>query len=94
MEDSCPFCKREMIHKNLHHLIPKSRGGTNVLMICSDCHKTIHCFFTNKELEKKYHTVEVLMNDERFAKAIKFLSKQDPHRRHRSKKTKRRGRSG
>lgn len=93
----CPLCGREVSKVSDHHLIPKSRGGQETLPICLDCHKSIHAFFTNKELEDKFNTVENLLGDEKFAKHIKWLSKQDPTCRFRTERVndkKSRGRSG
>ena len=44
----------------------------------------IHSLFSNKELERKYNTVEVLLSDERVQKMVAFLSKQDPNRRYKA----------
>lgn len=97
----CPLCQRIILKAKAsnHHLIPRSRGGkgTNRLPICLDCHNAVHAFFTNKELEENYHSVERLLSDERFEKHIKWLSKQNPNKRHKSKRIrdkKRRNRSG
>jgi len=59
-------------------MVPRSRGGKTTETICRDCHKAIHACFSNKELEEKYNTPEVLMTNEVFAKMVKFISKQDP----------------
>ena len=93
----CPLCGREVSKVSDHHLTPKSRGGKEILPICLDCHKSIHAFFTNKELEDKFNTVEILLSDEKFSKHIKWLSKQDPSLRFRTERVsdkKNRGRSG
>ena len=97
----CPLCTREAPDNRIsdHHLIPKSRGGgpQDTVPICIDCHNGVHAFFTNKELEKEYNTVDALLADEKFAKHTKWLSKQDISKRHRSKRAKdkkRRGRAG
>jgi len=93
----CPLCGREVPKVSDHHLVPKSRGGRETLPICLDCHKSVHAFFTNKELETTYNTVESLLADESFGKHIKWLSKQDSNRRYKTKRRndkKRRGRSG
>ena len=103
---NCPICKRPMAEsasvkkaerKKLgvtgtteHHFIPKSRGGKTKTAICKDCHSAIHAFFTNKELAAEYHTIKKLMSYEGFRKHIKFLAKQDPTKRHKSRHTKRR----
>jgi hypothetical protein len=93
----CPLCGREVQRVSDHHLTPRSRGGKETLPICLDCHKSVHAFFTNKELEDTYHTVEALLGDEKFAKHMKWFSKQDPNRRYKTKRVadkKRRGRGG
>ena len=91
----CPLCAREALKDRTsdHHLIPKSRGGAmnDILSICIDCHNGIHAFFTNKELEKKYNTVESLLSNEKFSTHVKWLSKQDINKRHRSKQSKSKG---
>jgi len=73
-----------MIHKSDHHLTPRCRGGKETLLICSDCHRMIHSLFSNKELERKYNSVEVLMSDEHVQKMVAFLAKQDPNRRYKA----------
>lgn len=80
----CPLCNRPAIHKSDHHLVPKCRGGRAKQLLCSDCHRMIHSLFSNKELERKYNTVEVLLSDERVQKMVAFLSKQDPNRRYKA----------
>jgi hypothetical protein len=85
-----------MIFTSDHHLVPKCRGGKEKLPICCDCHRTIHAFFSNKQLEKEYNTVDSLLADERMKRAIAWLSKQDPSKRNRMKTSnkKPRGRNG
>ena len=85
--DNCPLCKREMVYKRKHHLVPISRGGKHdvKVLVCEDCHSSIHSLFSNKELERKYNSAEALLNDERFAKMAEFLAKRDPHRRYKTK---------
>ena len=84
----CPICDRPNYFPSDHHMVPKSRGGKTTETICSDCHKAIHAHFTNKELEETYHTPEALLAHEGFAKQVKFISKQDPGGRTKTKKNK------
>jgi hypothetical protein len=90
--DACPLCDRPNYFPSDHHLVPKSRGGRVTKTICADCHRSIHATFSNKELEKTYFTVEALLAHPTFAKAITFLQKQDPRRRYRMVRTKKRQR--
>jgi hypothetical protein len=44
----------------------------------------IHSLFSNKELERKYNSVEALTGEERVQKMVTFLAKQDPNRRYKA----------
>lgn len=77
---TCPFCKRSVVHLKRHHMVPKSRGGTETVDSCLDCHRAIHAFFPLKELARKYNTVQALMRDQRFRQMVSWISKQDPSR--------------
>jgi len=88
----CPLCGRPNYFPSDHHLVPKSRGGKATKTICSDCHNLIHKRWTNKELEKSFHTVEAISADAQFDKHVKWLRKQDPTRRNRSVATRERRR--
>ena len=76
--EPCPLCERPNFHPSDHHLIPKSRGGKLTATLCQDCHRAIHATFTNKELEASYHTREALLGHEAFGKMVRFIARQDP----------------
>ncbi len=76
--ETCPLCERPNLAPSDHHLVPKSRGGRVTATLCRDCHKAIHATFTNKELEKTYHTREALLAHEGFRRMVEFIGKQDP----------------
>ncbi len=95
--DPCPVCTRPNYHPSDHHLVPRSRGGKTTKTICRDCHKAVHALFTNKQLEKAYHTVEALLAHEGFSKMVAYLQKQNPQSKQtfvRSNDSRRRGRAG
>ena len=79
-KDICDLCKREVEVQLLtrHHLIPKSRGGSkgDFIMVCSACKDMIHQLIPNKELERKYNTLESLKNHPKVIKYIKCFRKQ------------------
>lgn len=79
----CPLCHRTVPRLTAHHLIPKSRGGagTPTVDLCADCHDAIHEMFTNRELAERFSTLDALRSDARFARHVRFLSRQDPTRR-------------
>jgi hypothetical protein len=74
----CPLCKRPNFHPSDHHLVPKSRGGKVTETLCRDCHRAIHATFSNKELEKTYHTAEALLSHDGFRRMVQFIARQDP----------------
>lgn len=76
MSEPCPLCNRQNEVPSDHHLIPQCRGGGEKVTVCRDCHNAMHSLFSNKELESKYNTVESLMADDRFAKMVRFISRQ------------------
>lgn len=65
--------------------------------ICNDCHGMIHALFPNKQLDRELCSVEALSAHPEFSKYLKWIEEKPVHRRFRaakSKKTRRRGRSG
>ena len=93
----CPLCDRVVERTSAHHLKPKSRGGRITVDICLDCHEMIHALFQNKELDARLDTIDDLKKHPEFARFLKWISKRSGHRRYhakRSRKTRRRGRSG
>jgi|SRR5690349_21314220 len=80
-ESTCPLCKRPLAEPmNRHHLLPMSRGGrgTPTLIMHKICHSKIHAVLSEKELERYYHTIERLQEQEEIAKFIKWVSKKPP----------------
>ncbi len=91
--DRCPTCNRDnSYYPAEHHMIPKSRGGTETIRICADCHSAIHAAYPNKELEKSFYSLELILSDDKLKKAFAFLSKQEPSRRFRSKRNRKKRR--
>jgi hypothetical protein len=73
---NCPICDREMYQGssvNEHHLIPKTFGGKKTVLIHRICHQKIHSIFSERELEKVYHTIESLIQHDEMKKFIKWL---------------------
>jgi hypothetical protein len=89
---TCPLCERPNDRPSDHHLVPRSRGGTETKTLCGDCHRAIHAVFTNKELEKDYNTVEALLSHEELARMIRHIARQDGKVRVRSTRGQRRRR--
>ncbi len=98
-DSCCPLCGRDVPRLTIHHLVPRSRGGRGgpTVEICPDCHDAIHELFSNKELAADYASLEALRGEERLARHLRWLSKQNPERRfstRRARSQRRRGRNG
>jgi flagellar biosynthesis regulator FlbT len=81
-EKQCPLCKREcppwLMEK--HHLKTR-RKSEETKEICRECHKTIHGLFSNRMLrdeELGLDTVDGLLQNKRFYKAVRFIRKLEP----------------
>lgn len=78
----CPLCKRECPEKLMqrHHLETR-RESDETEEICRECHKTIHGLFSNTMLRDpglNLNSIEGLLSNERFYKAVKFIRKLEP----------------
>lgn len=96
----CELCQRDCPKLTLHHLIPrqqtkrkkKTKNKYNhtdlgpTLDICSPCHKQVHTLFTNKELANDLHSADLLKSHPAMAKFLKWIAKQDPYKRVRTRK--------
>ena len=76
----CEICRHEYDRADLtkHHLVPKCRGGTETVLVCRPCHKTIHATFTEKELERDFPTVEALVESEELRTWVRWIRKRKP----------------
>ncbi len=86
----CPLCERDVPQVSAHHLVPRSRGGAREakVPICVDCHGAIHALFSNRRLAQELSSVEALKAEERFVRHLRWLAKQDPGRRNRTRRAK------
>lgn len=79
----CPLCERYGPDLRLeeHHLQTRRKSKDDVEEICQECHKTIHGLFTHRELRDSrlgLDTMEGLLANERFAKALNHIKKLPP----------------
>lgn len=86
MSDPCELCERTTVPLTKHHLIPKARHNkrvrrdhgadrNRVAMMCRPCQDQIHSLFTEKELEREYHTVDLLKKSEKVRDWIEWVRK-------------------
>lgn len=78
----CPLCGREIppAFESRHHLIPKLKGGKHgpIVVLHEICHGKIHSVFTEAELARDYHSIELLLAHPEMAKFVRWVSKRPP----------------
>ena len=79
-EAPCPLCNRlcpaSLMQR--HHLRTrkKARFETAIVVICQECHKTIHGLFDHDALRNtQFGTLEGLLADKRFQRALRHIRK-------------------
>ena len=60
-----------------HHLTPKLKGGKNgpIAVLHAICHGKIHSLFSESELAKQYHTIELLLGHEEIQRFVSWVKK-------------------
>jgi len=81
--DDCPSCGRPIPRGLMekHHLRTRRTDKDETEFLCRECHKTVHALFRNQDLRDPRNgldSVEGLLADERFAKAVTFIKKVPP----------------
>ncbi len=71
----CPLCDRAIpkLQRDEHRLIPKSHGGRHTAVLHRICHRHIHAVFTETELARQYHSIELLKQQEEMAGFIAWV---------------------
>jgi molybdenum-dependent DNA-binding transcriptional regulator ModE len=82
MKKKCELCDRVVEKLYKHHLVPKQRGGKKgpIAKLCWSCKDMVHLLFTNKELEREYNTIELLLSTDKIQKYVKWIKKQKSER--------------
>lgn len=83
----CRLCKREVRQITKHHLIPKTthknkwfrKNYTKQQMhqtvnLCRACHREIHKQISEKELGRRYNTLEKIQTHEKIQRFVKWIS--------------------
>ena len=73
--NKCVFCGFTTFTRG-HHIIPKSKGGTEIVQTCETCESYIHKTWTHNQLRDFYNNVETILADEGFQKFLKWRRKQ------------------
>jgi len=80
---NCPLCERDVPDWMLedHHLRTKRSDKKTTATLCRPCHRQIHVLWTNTDLrdaQKGLDTVEGLLAQESFQKALGYIRKLAP----------------
>lgn len=59
----CPLCGRPVPpdQQDAHHLVPRSQGGRETVILHRICHRQIHALFGETELARHYHSAQALL---------------------------------
>jgi len=72
----CPLCGRKLVagrSVNRHHLVPRSRSGRETVALHRICHAAIHAALSEKELERRYNTIESLRDYPQLSRFIAWV---------------------
>lgn len=74
-ENVCELCRRQVRHVSRHHLVPREEGGRHgpTVNLCQPCHSTVHLLLTNRELARRYPTIEALQAAEEMQKYLHWI---------------------
>jgi 5-methylcytosine-specific restriction protein A len=74
----CGLCERTVQATSRHHLVPREEGGKYgpVVDLCQPCHSSVHRFLSNRDLARRYATVEALREAEELQTYLRWIRKQ------------------
>lgn len=78
----CALCEREVQATSRHHLVPREEGGRHgpVVDLCQPCHSSVHRFLSNRELARRYPTIEALRQAEELQTYLHWIRRQKVER--------------
>lgn len=87
----CPLCERTIPppQRDAHHLVPKSHGGTQTVVLHRICHRQIHALFTETELARQFNSVNALKCHEQMTRFINWVKEKPGDFYERSRKSQR-----
>jgi len=91
----CALCGRSMPDGswNEHHLVPATFKGTEKIALHKVCHDTLHRTLSEREMQKYYHTIDRLLENEDIQKFVSWIKKKPNDYYSKTKETKERKRN-
>lgn len=76
----CALCGREMPpgSADAHHLVPRTCGGRDTVMLHRICHRQIHALLSERVLAREYATIEALRAYPPLARFIAWVQARPP----------------
>lgn len=76
----CPLCQRPIPkdQQDAHHLIPRSEGGRETVLLHRICHRQIHALFTETELARYYSNIETLSAHPDMSRFLSWVTTRPP----------------
>jgi 5-methylcytosine-specific restriction protein A len=74
----CGLCEREVQATSRHHLVPREEGGKYgpTVDLCQPCHSSVHRFLTNRDLARRYPSIELLRSAEELQTYLNWIRRQ------------------
>ena len=73
--NNCEFCGM-LTYTRGHHVVPRAKGGKEIVSTCETCESYIHKTWTHNQLRDIYNSVEAILEDKGFQKFLKWRRKQ------------------
>lgn len=78
-EERCWLCSRLLgTRVELHHPVPRSRGGRETVPVHPICHRMLHRTFSNAELAVSGESAAAIRADPRVGRFLEWISNKDP----------------
>jgi hypothetical protein len=77
--DICPLCDRPLgQRRERHHLVPRLKGGKQVVLLHPICHRKIHSLFSEALLARSYASIEALRAHPEIGRFVTWLAAKPP----------------
>ena len=75
----CQLCERPLAEPfDEHHVVPKSKGGNETILLHRICHSKIHSVFHLTELKNHYNNIQEIKEHPEIKKFIKWVARKPP----------------
>jgi hypothetical protein len=75
----CALCDRPLGKRTeWHHLVPKSRGGRDMVPLHPICHRSIHAALSNVQIARQFNTIASLRAQSDIARFIAWIADKPP----------------